>query len=86
MWRNAFSAGWIRRINSAVLGFSLTLPWKSGAGSGSALPTRPRPVPSTPPPLGLEDTLHRRAMRIRNREPRAIAQYMQTQMNLHRGR
>lgn len=37
-------------------------------------------------PLPLEQTLHQRAIRVCNREPKAIARYMQTNLNLSRGR
>jgi hypothetical protein len=37
-------------------------------------------------PAPLEQSLHARAIRVCNREPKAIAKYMQTHQNLHRGR
>jgi len=56
----------------------------SEAGSVTVPITSPKPTPSLPPPL--EPLLHTRAMRLCNREPRAIARYMQIHQNLSRGR
>lgn len=52
--------------------------------SGPAQTTETRPRPDLPPRL--EQSLHARAIRICNREPRAIKRYMETHMSLSRGR
>ena len=84
MWRNASSAASIRRPNGGVLGFIQNCRNIFGAGSAIARPIPPKPTPSLPPPL--EPLLHARAIRLNNREPRAIAKYMQTNLNLIRER
>ncbi len=83
-WLNASSAGPTRQLNGDALVFIPAWPLISEAASDTAPITRPKPPPSLPQPL--EQSLHRRAIRICNREPRAIAKYMQTHQNLHRAR
>lgn len=85
MWPPVISAGLTRLCKSAVQDCFRLYRQISGGGLHTAPPMQPKPTPNLPPPLGLEDALHRRAMRLCNREPRAIAQYMQTHQNLHRG-
>ena len=82
-WPNASFAGWIRRSSCAAQGFIQAFRTTSGAGSAIARPTKPMPRPSSPPQL--EESLHRRAIRICNREPKAVARYMATHQSLAKG-
>ena len=84
-WRNAFFAGLIRLRSFAGRGFFRIYLRISGGGSAIAPITRQTQTPSLPPQLALETVIHKRAIRVCNREPRAIARYMQAHLNLNRG-
>lgn len=84
MWPHAISAGLTRLCKSAAQDCFRLYRQISGGGLDTAPPMQPKPTPNLPPQLEL--AIHRRAMRLCNREPRAIAQYMQTHQRLHRGR
>ena len=84
IWPNAIFAASTHRCKSAVQGFIRSFPVISAGGSAIAQPTLPKPKPSLPQPL--EQSLHARAIRVCNREPRAIAKYMSVHQSLHRGR
>lgn len=84
MWQPVSFAALKRLLNGGVQGFIRSLPQISAGGSDIAPTTQPTPRPSLPPLS--EPLLHARAIRLHNREPRAIAQYMQTHLNLHRER
>ena len=84
-WRNAFFAGLIRLRSFAGRGIFRIYPRISGGGSAIAPITRQTQTPSFPPQLALEAVIHKRAIRVCNREPKAIARYMQAHLNLSRG-
>jgi hypothetical protein len=84
MWQPVSSAEPIPHCSFAVLGFFPVWPKINEGGLDIAPITPQKPKPNLPQPL--EPLLHQRALRLRNREPKAVAQYMQTHMNLSRGR
>lgn len=83
-WRNATFAGLTHRLSYAVRGFFHRFQRRSGGGSDTAPITRQTQTPSLPPQLALETVIHKRAIRVCNREPKAIAKYMQAHLNLSR--
>ena len=84
MWQAAFSAALIRPFRCAALECSHLYRRISGGGSDTAKITAPTQRPNLPQQL--EQSLHQRAIRICNREPGAIARYMERHMSLSRGR
>jgi adenosine deaminase len=83
-WRPVSFAGLTRQLNCVARASYHRFRRILEADLVIAIRTEPKPMQSLPAPL--EQSLHARAMRLHNREPRAIAQYMQTHQILHRGR
>jgi hypothetical protein len=82
MWPVSFAKRLLPRLGIASLD---PIPSNQSADIyGPAPITDQTPRPSLPPLS--EQSLHARAIRVCNREPRAIAKYMQTHMSLHRER
>jgi len=81
-WLASFAKTLSRRLATASRGFTQSR--QSRGISGPAPITRQTQTPSLPPQS--EPLLLRRAIRLCNREPKAIARYMQKHQNLHRGR
>lgn len=84
MWRPVSFAALIRPTSFAVRVCSRLYRLTSAGDLGFAPITRPKLTQNLPQPL--EQSLHARAIRVCNREPRAIARYMSIHLNLHRGR
>lgn len=90
MW-NHFASNAPRKKNASRHALALAsgplskiIRWFSGDRSGPAMNTAPPLMPASSKDTPLEPILHARAVRLCNREPRAVARYMGTHQALCR--